>query len=794
MALAQGIEAFVQHSHESPAPEEDVRDWRSWESWVTLTLILLVQLPVVGSLQSSNWVSEMPSLMAPAAIGLAAAWMLSHTRLPGGLSALAGVAVGVVAVVGLVMHTMELVDPTATGLLDRWAEFRLRVLEWSRALLDGGISADPLPFVVLLVATVYGVGFISTWSVVRWRNPWLALIPGGIVLLTNISFLPGQPSFSFILFLLAAILLVTRLTFLRSLSHWRRRGMHAQEGMSVEVLVVGALAGAVLVFAAWMIPTANHWGPVADVWGRAFAPVQERVDRLGQLFVGVGSKKPIPVHAMGGVLPFQGAVNLDRDVLFQVIAPEEMNIRGAVYNEYTGAGWRLSSAAAVPVQGSQIEEAEVGTTASVAAIRETVRLDVTVLHDSAPSGVLLSAGDPLAADLDSDLVVDRTGNGLQMRVDAAVQTEETYSTVGTRSIASAETLGAAGQEYPADIVAGYLPLPASMPRDVQDLTLQVVAGAANPYEAARLVENYLRQNYTFSLDVDAPPPGRDAVAHFLFESQTGYFDLFASSMATMLRSVGIPTRVAVGFALDDADLDPATKAYSVTEESAWSWPEVYFPRLGWVEFNPSPTRAILARPGDDSAARAAAGGLSGLEDEFLDDFLFEELDEPSTIAVDLAAAGGADGGFGALLARIVGWTLIGATFVLLSVLGVRFWWERMFRRLDPASKRWAKVQWWAAAAGLQTEDDLTPGEAAAALGRRLGEPGALANLGRSYTRARYAGPRAAAETAGESAALDRDYQSVRRVLVRLAIRRVTRLGNVPGGALARRDAALRASR
>ncbi|MCA9849178.1 MAG: hypothetical protein KC461_00830, partial [Dehalococcoidia bacterium] len=70
--------------------------------------------------------------------------------------------------------------------------------------------------VVMLVSAVFLVGFISTWAVVRWKNPWVALIPGGFVLLTNISYLPGQPSFSFVVFLVAAILLVARLTFLQS--------------------------------------------------------------------------------------------------------------------------------------------------------------------------------------------------------------------------------------------------------------------------------------------------------------------------------------------------------------------------------------------------------------------------------------------------------------------------------------------------------------------------------------------------------------------------------------------------
>jgi hypothetical protein len=77
--------------------------------------------------------------------------------------------------------------------------------------------------------------------------------------------------------------------------------------MSIEVLVVGAAVAVVLILAAWTIPTMNNWGPIAETWGRMLAPVQQRVDHLGQLFIGVGSKRPVPVHAMGAVMPLARA-------------------------------------------------------------------------------------------------------------------------------------------------------------------------------------------------------------------------------------------------------------------------------------------------------------------------------------------------------------------------------------------------------------------------------------------------------------------------------------------------------
>lgn len=795
MATAPTFDDLLARTPEQhrPARVEPDRDWRSWESWVTLAIVIFVQMPVVGSLQSANWVDEMPNLMLPALVGLALAWALGHTRLSTLVATAAAAAIGAVLVTVMVMQTMVLADPTSSGISGRWSELRFRLLEWSRALIGDGISTDPLPFVVMLTSTAFIVGFISTWAVVRWRNPWVALIPGGFVLLTNISYLPGQPSFSFVLFLIAAIMLVARLTFLQSVTVWRSQGVEPREGMSVEVLIVGGVVGAALILAAWMIPTANNFGPVADLWGRAFAPVTERVEGVGRLFIGVGSKKPLPVHSMDAVLPLQGRVVLDQDVLYEVVAPEGMNLRGATYDQYTGTGWRVSEASAVPLVAASVEGAQVGTPSSRAQVREAIRVDVTILEDSAPKNVLLSVGDPIASDRETNLIVDVAGGPLQLRPNRQPGTGDTYSTVGTRSVAAVETLASAGLAYPADIVDRYLALPGGVPEGVRELALTVAGNARHPYEAAQLIEQHLRDNYRFSFEVRAAPPGRDAVGHFLFESGEGYFDHFASSMAVMLRTIGIPSRVAVGFALDEADFDPTTRAYRVTEEEAWTWTEVYFPGFGWVEFNPTPSRGVMVRPGDDSAARAAAQDMF---DAFgMDDELFAEITgdgTPANLSFDGPAA--EESQWVGLVARVIGWTLVAATVVLVLVVAVRLAWNRMFSHLAPPARRWAKVQLFSALAGLRAEPDHTAAEFAADLGARIEEPEAAQALGRSYSRARYGGEDAATETDAEAEALDAHYRRVRGPLVRMVARRVTRLGRVEGGPLSRRDAGAAASR
>ena len=804
--MSQAASSFDDLFHSDTAPHESresvrvARWWASWEAWLTFALVVLAQAPVVGSLQSSEWVAEMPSLVLTATIAVVVGWVLSQSRLPGIVAGPLGIVIGAALVVLLVLQRVPLVDPRlGTGWFGHWAEFSLRMQAWFAAVWNQSISIDPLPFVVLLVTLVYLVVFLSCWSVVRWQNAWAALIPGGIILLTNISYLPGQPSMGFIGFLLVSILLVTRMEFLRAGARWRDERVTQPEFMSIEVMFIGAVVAFVLVGAAWIVPTANQWGPVTRVWDRMLEPVSARVETFGQLFVGISSKREVPVHTFGPTLPLQGKIALGGTPLYRVLAAEAGNLRGAAYDEYTGAGWKQTDATVVPLPGTTVQAAEFGTQRTKAEVRQPITAQIEVLTAGAPDRRLLTIGDPLAANVTGRQLVDPSSVPLGVIPDVPASPGKTYTTVGAVSRAAAPTLVGAGTKYPQAIIDTYTEVPATLPPEVADLARQVVGNARSPYEAARRIELYLRRNYLYTLDPPAAPPRRDAVAAFLFDQRAGYFDQFASAMAVMLRTVGVPTRVATGFALDPADVDSTTKMYTVTEQRAWTWPEVYFPNLGWVEFNPTPTRQLSVRPGDDAAAREEADAARAATDE--DPAFYDPaLDDPGLPATDVDLSAFSDTPFlettfGRFLVQAVSTLLVLSAGAVVVVVVARVLWERNFRGLRPASLRWAKIQLLSTWAGLAPESFLTPAEAAESLAARIGEAPALRSLARAYTHDRYGRPTDTVPTEDAEAdrLADRDYRRVRDQLRRRVVSRLTHLGRVPAAPLARRYSAARAT-
>jgi transglutaminase-like putative cysteine protease len=195
---------------------------------------------------------------------------------------------------------------------------------------------------------------------------------------------------------------------------------------------------------------------------------------------------------------------------------------------------------------------------------------------------LYAAGEPVAADIRSRASL--LGREHLVGMTANVRR---YTVVSQAPIFQAENLRVAPSEYPPDILP-YLELPETVPQRVRDLAARITADATRPYDQALAIEAYLRSAFPYTLDVPLPPPDADVADWFLFELQRGYCDYYATAMVVMMRSLGVPARLAVGYA--PGEYDARRNRLIVREKDAHSWPELYFPGYGWIPFEPTPAR------------------------------------------------------------------------------------------------------------------------------------------------------------------------------------------------------------
>src|SRR5580698_3014116 len=120
---------------------------------------------------------------------------------------------------------------------------------------------------------------------------------------------------------------------------------------------------------------------------------------------------------------------------------------------------------------------------------------------------------------------------------------------------------------------------------IPKLAEEITTKAPSNYDKAVALEQYLSTHFGYTLELPHSP-SKDPVANFLFERKKGHCEYFASSMAVMLRSLHIPSRIITGFR--GGEFNDLTGQYIVRASDAHSWVEAYFPGSGWISFDPTP--------------------------------------------------------------------------------------------------------------------------------------------------------------------------------------------------------------
>jgi len=149
---------------------------------------------------------------------------------------------------------------------------------------------------------------------------------------------------------------------------------------------------------------------------------------------------------------------------------------------------------------------------------------------------------------------------------------------------------------PSSLDERYTVVPDDFDPRVRDLALEVTSNATDDFGRALALQDYFRETGGFSYSIAQVPPGHDksAINSFL-DSKVGYCEQFAGTFGAMARSIGLPTRIAVGFTEGIPDASNPN-LYRVSGKHAHSWPEVYIEGAGWLHFEPTPGR------GDASSA------------------------------------------------------------------------------------------------------------------------------------------------------------------------------------------------
>jgi transglutaminase-like putative cysteine protease len=508
------------------------------------------------------------------------------------------------------VQTWNAVAAAWAGLAVRLEALWVRTCEWLAALSVGQPVFDPLVTGFFWMVLIWLLSVWASWFTRRRWQPLLALAPVTLALVVGLYTTRADPAWLLKL-CVAGLVLKTLSANIRRWQAWRLARIPVAdiyfEWAGISLAVIAALTiGAVLTpsISAHQIsravdrlihpPDAEEGPDYAASFGLQVRPEPVVVFENAQIaslpaqhLIGAGSNLSqqvvmwVSIRGYTPVSPQALAANPQ-------LHPPRYYGRSLTYDRYTGRGWMSS-----PVYYTSYKANELAQSPDPAStVLHTVEQQVRFAGE--PDGLVYAAGDLVS--LDHRFMMAWRGDADAL---GAHMVSSAYWATSRQPHADETRLRAAGQQYPAWVVERYLTLPESLPTRVRSLALELTAGQSTPYDRVRAIEQYLRQ-IPYTLELPRPPYGVDIVDYFLFDLKRGYCDYLASAMVVLSRSAGIPARLATGYVSDD--YDPTQARFTLTKADAHSWPEVYFPGIGWVGFEPS---GRLALPGESQTALGA---------------------------------------------------------------------------------------------------------------------------------------------------------------------------------------------
>ncbi|MBI4789423.1 MAG: transglutaminase domain-containing protein [Chloroflexi bacterium] len=676
----------------------------------TAALLVLMLLSVTGSIAAANWADGLGISAWAALAGLTLGLLLAKLPVRGWVAHPFMLVAGV-PVVALLAGTLL---PKALTLEEKLWVVQDRFWLWIAKATFGGVSTDNLMFIVQIAYLSWIMGYIAAWFVYRRHQVWGAIVPTGIAILFNLFYAVPEPGVYFALYILSALLLIVRVNLQTMERWWRGASIGYASDIGVDFLGYGAMFSVLLMVIAWLLPGTAPGPSWLSALEPLLGPWAQAEDEFNRVFGALRAvARPAPASYYGATLLMGGPVNLGNRPVMDIQTRAGRYWRAIVYDKYTGVGWinTHNDALILPANDSRLN-------ASLGAQR--VEISQTFKIFLPDQNILYAQSQPIEFDLPTDvrLAQPPATDANAFMLDAAtirarrtIRPGDTYSVVSAISVADEDSLRRASNEYSAWIAARYLQLPDDLPERVRTLAQTIAGKYSNAYDKAAAIERYLRAEIKYDDNVSAPPSGRDGVDYTLFERPAGYCNYYASAMAVLARSIGIPARVVSGYSLGDY----AGGVFHVIEANAHSWVEVYFPGYGWIEFEPTASKPEIERPRRSENSLDDPDRLGPLA---RDPRFPEELDEPA------ANGAGSPFRFGSGFwsdPRFIALVATGGLVMLAVTAAGAMRWNRMRRqaRLAPAARFYAqllgRMRWF----GVAESEHATPFERARAMGAAL---------------------------------------------------------------------------
>jgi len=608
-----------------------------WWDWAALGLHFLLLQTVASRLAATTWTPFLYLTQTFTYMGYVVGTALGYSRFR------RGTVRWLTSFYMLLMIPLlwTLVLDQQTSLEEQLASVAGRLFFSSADFVSGRPVEDPFFFVAVMSIAFWIISSWAGFALVRNQNYLGAVLPAAIGLIIIQNYDRAIPSRLWFLafFAFLALLLLGRLQFLQNKTSWQKRRVFLSPDNTVDLTSSMAIAAGLIIIVAWTVPTSSSGlASAVKTWNRITRPWREFTQEMENAVSALES--PSGGRAgefFGSELILGRGFPLSDTVMFEVETPElpagtrppRYYWRGRTYDHFVNGQWYTTGTVRQEYSPGVVNPFNVDAQEQAPArfVFRTGETSLSLLYSPAQPVWISRPGITISmpAGSNADLIA--------WHALPTLKAGEVYQLDAVLNNPNIEQLQQAGTEYPEWVAQKYLQLPNNFSPRIQVLAAEITADAETPFEKASAITRYLRENITYAPTVPAPPRNREPLEWVLFDHKQAYCVYYASSEILMLRAVGVPARLAVGFAQGERE----DGKYVVRRFNSHAWPEVYFPSIGWVEFEPTGNQSPLNRPlpPRDESGEDNVPPLSDLLTE--DSTTFAGRDQPLEEGLDPAA-------------------------------------------------------------------------------------------------------------------------------------------------------------
>ncbi len=568
---------------------------RAWDWQAAILTVALVQLAATR-LAMTEWAPFLRMVIILSFYAVSLGLVIGYSSLTRRNAVWVGMEYGLLLIPMQLLKTIERTDLLYMDLRG----ILIRLFDALVFLAQNQPVYDTLFFLTLASLGFWMIGLHAGYQLARHGNFLKIAIPSGLSMLIVQIYDPwvSLRAWALAFYIFFALALLGRFYFLENKIGWKTKRVFHTSDSEWDISRSAMTFAAIAVFVVWALPGAlSSIKSAAKAWNDFTNPIEEK---LSNTVSALDSPYGAPAGgdfyssnlSLGNNAPVSDTVVFYVEVDQIKFEPVRYYWRGRVYDQYINGQWSNTN---VTRQNFDPELDELQTIDPLT--RNEANFTVTM---NFPRQELIYApSETIWVDRESRLVTASTGGSVAevtaWLADSGLVAGDRYQVRAMIANPSIEELRAAGTIYPEWVTDRYLQIPQEIEPQLKELAKRIAGSSITPYDKAQAITAYLRKEIKYTTQLtEAPPSFEDPLVWMLFEYKKGFCMYSASAEVLMLRTLGIPARMAVGFA--EGDFEIQRDRYTVAQFNSHAWPEVYFPDIGWVEFEPTGNQIPLNRP------------------------------------------------------------------------------------------------------------------------------------------------------------------------------------------------------